>query len=76
MIDTRIVAVMAAVFGVDESMITEDTSAANLEQWDSLRQMNLVLALEGEFGIRFPDDRIPELISYRLIALALDELSG
>ena len=31
------------------------TSMDTVESWDSLSQMNLVLALEDEFGIEIPD---------------------
>jgi acyl carrier protein len=36
--------------------------------------MNLVLALEQEFGIRFTDERIVEMLSVRLIVAAVAQL--
>lgn len=68
--------VMGAVFGVAPETIGEETSPGNIEQWDSLRHMSLVLALEEEFGVRFPDDELDQLISLRLIELSLDQLLG
>jgi acyl carrier protein len=74
MMTDRITNVMAAVFGVDPASIREDASAGTIEQWDSLRHMSLVLALEEEFDVRFPEDQIDQLISFRLIEHSLKEL--
>lgn len=71
----RICKVMGAVFGIDPAAISDDATPGNIEQWDSLRHMNLVLALEDEFGVRFRDDQMEQLISFRLIELSLRELS-
>lgn len=38
------------------------------------RQMNLVLALEDEFGIEIPDLEIQNMISVNLIVLLVQEL--
>jgi len=59
----RIRAVMAQIFNIDIDSITEGSSPENIERWDSLRHMQLILAIEDEFGITFPDDDIPELLS-------------
>jgi len=74
MLDEKIKAIMAATFGVDASLIDEDASPDNVDSWDSLRQMNLVLALEDEFSVRFPEEQIDRLVSFQLIRQALSEL--
>lgn len=33
--------------------LSAETSASNLEGWDSLAHVNLVFAIEQEFGVRF-----------------------
>ena len=50
------------------------TSMDTVESWDSLSQMNLVLALEDEFGIEIPDLEIQNMISVNLIVLLVQEL--
>jgi acyl carrier protein len=74
MITENIRMVMGAVFGIDPKKISVEATPDNVEQWDSLRHMNLILALEDEFRVRFRDDQVQQLITFRLIELNLLEL--
>lgn len=75
MLTDRIRQVMGAVFEMDPSKIDSGATPGQISQWDSLRHMNLVLALEEEFGVRFPEDQVEQLLSFELIELTLKELS-
>ena len=72
--DEALARLMADVFGVDVAEITEDTSDENLENWDSMNQMRLVLAVEESFNVSFSADQLGRLVSYRLIRNALMQL--
>ena len=56
--------------GVTEDQVTEDASFVDDLGADSLDQMELVMALEEEFGVEIPDEdaekitRVREAISY------------
>lgn len=65
--------VLASVFDVELSAITENASNDTVERWDSLRHMNLIIALEEEFGIEFTGEQAGDLISYKLIKIVLQE---
>jgi len=40
-----------------ESNVTADSSPETVENWDSVQNLNLVLALEEEYGVQFaPED--------------------
>lgn len=65
--------VLARVFNVDLLDVTEDASPDTIESWDSLRHMNLVLALEEEFGVELTDEQVVEILSYKLIKIVLNE---
>lgn len=41
------------VFDNDEVELTEATTAADVEEWDSLSHLSLVSDIEDEFGITF-----------------------
>jgi acyl carrier protein len=55
-VEERLVEVMRTVFGDDDIEVTDDTTAADIPEWDSLANINLLFALEEEFGLRFRDD--------------------
>ncbi len=65
--------VLSRIFNVDLNLITDDASPDTIENWDSLRHMNLVLALEEEFDVEFTDDQVVEILSYKLIRIVLKE---
>lgn len=69
----KIKEVMAAVLEVDPSTISEESSMDSIESWNSLRQMSLVLALEEEFGVSFPDEDAANATSFKLLSLVLQE---
>jgi acyl carrier protein len=67
LVSDRIKSVMAVVFEMDANAIQDDAVPGGIEQWDSIRHMNLIVALEEEFEIRFTDDEITDLLSFKLI---------
>ena len=45
----------------DESLtVTEETVAADVEDWDSFAQMQIVMSIEEMFGIKFSTDEVTE----------------
>jgi acyl carrier protein len=67
---------IATMLNVDVTTIDEDSSMDNVPSWDSLRHMNLVLALEEEFKVTIPDEDAGNITSYKLIKLVLNDLGG
>ncbi len=49
----RLNGVFRDVFDDDSIVVTETTTAKDIEDWDSLEHINLVVAVEQEFGIKF-----------------------
>ncbi len=48
--------------------VAQDASPESIEEWDSIAHLNIVMALEGAFGVTFDPDEIPELVSPTIIA--------
>ena len=41
------------VLDLDECELTDETSANDIEEWDSLSHIQLIVAIENEFKIKF-----------------------
>ena len=41
------------VFDDETLEVSRSTTAADIEDWDSLEQMNLIVAIENHFGLKF-----------------------
>ena len=71
--EKRIKEVMASVFSISELAIDDNTAAQTVESWDSLNHMNLIIALEEEFGVEFDTKEIVSMVSYRSICLNISK---
>jgi acyl carrier protein len=72
----RVYRVISQVMGVALSEVDGNSSPDSVETWDSLRHMNLVMALEEEFGIQFSEQQIVEMLNAELIILEVQSLLG
>jgi len=53
--------VFRRVFDDDALQVDRDTTAKDVENWDSLMHVKLVLAVEREFGVRFTSGDVASL---------------
>lgn len=65
--------IMASIFEVAPDEIHEQSSSDDLEKWDSLHHMNLIAAIEEEFGVEFDEEEMLEMINFKLILLTITE---
>lgn len=49
------------IFDDEELVITEEMTATDIEDWDSLAQINLIIAIEKEFKVRFSLEEVSKL---------------
>ena len=59
----RVKGVLADVFEVDAGALSPESSPATVEAWDSLRHVNMVIALEQEFGVQLAAEEIEQAMS-------------
>jgi acyl carrier protein len=71
--DDKLKQVMGAVLSLPADQIDDHTSPDTAEAWTSLAHLDLILAIEEEFGVTIPDEEVGDLTSYRLLRLTLDE---
>jgi acyl carrier protein len=72
-VEKRIQSVMATVFDVDPTEIDENSSQDSIESWDSLKHLDLVVALEGEFDITIPLEEVGNMLTFKLISIIVQE---
>ena len=69
----RVMHLVSDICEVPADQIRLNSSPDSIETWDSLRHLNLVLALEEEFGVQFTPEEIEQLLSVELIVILVDE---
>ena len=72
-IKDRARAALARALKVDPKTIPDDASQMDLSGWDSVRHMNVVLALENDFDIQFDDAELPTLTSLPKLVSAVEK---
>jgi acyl carrier protein len=68
----RLQNVFRQVFDEDDLIIRPETSAKDIEAWDSINHVNLVLAVEREFGVRLSTSGIANLKNVGELARMLE----
>lgn len=56
--------IMSNIFEIQEDEINDDSSIDKIESWDSLKHINLIIALEEQFGITITEDEMLEMTSF------------
>jgi len=64
---------VATVLGIPEASVNDDTSPDTVPGWDSVKHLNLVMALEDAFGTAFTPEETMDLTSVKLMRLILEE---
>jgi len=64
---------IAGVLGVNPDDINNDSSMDSLHEWDSVKHLNLVLAIEEVFGVSMTEEQSLEMLSFPLIKIVLSE---
>lgn len=62
-IEDRVRRVVAEVFGLEPAAVTLATTNEGVDNWDSLNILNLLMAVEEEFGISVDPEEAGQLTS-------------
>jgi len=57
-LEEKVLKIVSNVMEIPVGQLDVQSSSDTVENWDSLRQMNLTLALEEEFKVSFTDEEI------------------
>lgn len=58
MLDARLREIVQDVLGDDELELHDRTTADDVEGWDSLAHINIMVAVEGAYGVTFTSDEL------------------
>lgn len=57
----RVEEVVGSVLGIAAEQLSQDSSSQNVQSWDSLRQLSIILALESAYGISISTEEALEM---------------
>lgn len=69
----RLNVVFRDYFDDEDITVTEATTAADIEDWDSLEHINLIVSIEREFGIKFTMGETTEMKNVGEMVNAISE---
>lgn len=69
----RVQRTVADLFALPVAEIMPETTPDTIETWDSLQHLNLVLAIEQEFGVQFAPEDIAQILCVEDIVTLLTE---
>ncbi len=75
-IQEKVIQVLINIFQVSPNKISTETTSDNVENWDSMNHINMILALEQEFGIRYDEEQVVSMLSVEEIIDATEEMLG
>ncbi|MEJ5351525.1 MAG: acyl carrier protein [Melioribacteraceae bacterium] len=75
-IENELILLISQFFQKNMKDINLETTQNDIEEWDSLEHIKLVLEIESKFGVRFPLEIIPKLTSVKNIVEELKKLKN
>ncbi|MBT4764546.1 acyl carrier protein [bacterium] len=58
---TKVTSIFRETFDNDSLVISENMSASDIDEWDSLTHIRLIVSHEIEFGVKFSISEVSEL---------------
>ena len=65
--EKKLIEILSIILQEKLDNININTSTDSNDKWDSLNQMNIIVAVEEEFGVEFNDEETITLNSYSLL---------
>ncbi|RIK68961.1 MAG: hypothetical protein DCC65_02190 [Planctomycetota bacterium] len=69
----RFKSVVSAILGVSPQEVSDDLTPDSVDTWDSLNQINLIGALEQEFGVTLAAQNLGDYMTVALLKKLLVE---
>lgn len=70
-VEDRTRKLVAEVFGLPLESVSLKTSHETVEEWDSLNVLNILMSVEGEFGVSISPEEVADFVSVERIVAVL-----
>ena len=67
-VESTLKRIISEIFEIPIDKISNDFNHQNVEEWDSMNHINLVVSVEEEFGIEIEEDKILDLMSFQALS--------
>mgnify|MGYP003966533667 FL=1 len=75
-VQEKVIQVLGNILQVSPEEISTKTTSDDVEKWDSMNHINMILALEQEFGIRYDEEQVVSMLSVGEIIEATKGMLG
>jgi acyl carrier protein len=75
-VQTQVLAIMSRVLMIDQSKISLTMTRSQCDSWDSLRHIELIVAIEANFDVRLSFEEISLMESFDAIVGVIDKKEG
>ena len=75
-VQTQVLAIMSRVLMIDQSKISLTMTRSQCDSWDSLRHIELIVAIEANFDVRLSFEEISLMGSFDAIVDVIDKKEG
>ncbi len=65
--------IVADTLEISPDEVTPELSTDSAESWDSFRHLQLILSIEGEYGVQFDPGQVPDLTTVAKLQAALEQ---
>ncbi len=69
--ENKVKEILSSILEIEIKDVDENASIDTIDNWDSLKQMNIIVAIEEEVGIEFNEEETVLLNSYNLLIEAI-----
>ncbi len=72
-IEGKVRDIFCNLFHIEPAQVHDKLSQADVDTWDSLQHLNLILAIEEAFGISITPEESTEMLNFSLVVLLVKE---
>lgn len=69
----KIILILSDVLDVEKSLVNSESSSDTIPAWDSVGHLNLMIALEEQFGVQFAPEEVDAMHSIEALVRIVEQ---